>query len=181
MIFPELNSIKERRQKIGIKQKEFASLCNVSQSMITKLETSKLEPSYSAAQKIFQTLESLEHKKEKTCAEIMTRKLSSLKKTDTVRKASEIMKKQSISQIPVMENKRVLGSLSESTILNNLLKINKEELFNMKIFQIMEGPYPIVNSHMPISVVIPMLKASQALLVNENGEINGIITKSNLI
>ena len=181
MLFPELKRIKERRQKLGIKQKEFSSLCNVSQSMIAKLESSKLEPSYSIALKIFQTLESLEHKTEKTCAEVMTKKVISLKKTDTIKKASEIMKKHSISQIPIMDKKRVIGSLGESTIFSKLLKITKEELFNMKISEIMESPYPVVNSHMPLSIVIPMLKASQAILVNEKDEIKGIITKSNLI
>ena len=63
MIFPDINTIQAKRQKLGIKQKELAQLSRVSQSMIAKLEKQRIEPSYSVAKRIFLTLENLNHKK----------------------------------------------------------------------------------------------------------------------
>ena len=65
MIFPELSSIRIKRQRLGIKQKELAEKSGVSQSLIAKLEKGLIEPSYSLTVRIFLTLESLEHKNEK--------------------------------------------------------------------------------------------------------------------
>ena len=45
------------RQKLGITQTELAKLAGVSQSIITKIERGKIEPSYSIASKIFMVLE----------------------------------------------------------------------------------------------------------------------------
>lgn len=181
MIFPEITSIKSRRQNLGIKQNELASLAGVSQSFIAKLEKGKLEPSYSIARKIFNALDSQEHKKEKKCKEIMTPKVIFVRKNDKIGKASELMKKNSIDQLPVLEGKLVLGSISEALIFSKLMQIDRKKLLGMQVQEIMADPFPIVNSDMPISIVLPMLKIEQAILVSENRKLVGIITKNNLI
>jgi len=181
MLFPDLQNIKTRRQNLGLGQKELASLSQVSQSLIAKLEKGKIEPSYGIAKKIFLVLEGLEHKKERKCNEVMTKKIVFVKPRDKINHASDVMKKHFIDQLPVLENKRVVGSISESIIFNRLLDTPKNKLFNMHIEEIMKEPYPIVNSNMPLSVVLPLLKSSDALLVLEGKELKGIITRSNLI
>ena len=182
MIFPELTNIKTRRQQLGIKQSQLAELSQVSQSLIAKLEKGKLDPSYSIAKKIFLALDSLEHSKERKCSDIMTRNISFINLNDKIEKASEIMKKNSIDQIPVLENKRVVGSISESLIFSKLMEgIDKKKLLNMQVKEIMNEPFPIVNSNMPISIVTPLLKTADAILLTENNNLKGIITKANLI
>jgi len=180
-MFPELSNIKLRRQKLGIKQNELASLAGVSQSLIAKLEKGKLEPSYSIALKIFHVLDSLEHKSEKKCSEIMTPKILFVKKKDKVNRATELMKRHFIDQLPVLEGKHVIGSISESLIFSKLMQIDKKKLLSMNIQEIMNEPFPIVNSNMPASVVLPLLKTTDAILVTENSKLVGIITKANLI
>jgi|SRR3989344_3275272 len=180
-MFPEISNIKIRRQRLGIKQGELAELSKVSQSMITKLEKGKLEPSYTIAKRIFLALDSLEHKKENKCSDIMTSKLLFAKKGDKIEKAAELMKRHFIDQLPILEGKRVVGSISEYLIFSKLMQIDKKKLLNMEIKEIMQEPFPIVNYSMPVSVVLPMLKTADAILVSENSEIKGIITKANLI
>src|SRR3989339_439712 len=164
-MFPELSSIKTRRQILGIKQKDLAIKAKVSQSMIAKLESGKLEPSYTIVKRIFSILENLEHKKEKTCLEIMSKNMICLKKTDSIELASNAMRKHSISQIPIIENKRVIGSINESLILE----------------EIMKEPFPILNSNTPLTLALPLLKTSEAILICEKDKISGIITKSNVL
>jgi predicted transcriptional regulator len=180
MIFPELNSIKIRRQKLGLRQKELSELAKVSQSLIAKIESENLSPSYDVVRRIFTTLDSLEHKNEKKCSEIMA-KVITIDKKETVGKAIELMKKHSISQLPVLNNNEVVGSISESTIYNKILEGNsKITLSKMQIGEIMSEPFPIIRADYPLSVAIPLLKSSEAILLTEKHYILGIITKSNL-
>jgi len=182
MIFPELTNIKTRRIQLGLKQNQLAELSQVSQSLIAKLEKGKLDPSYSLAKKIFLALDSLEHKKERKCSDIMTPKVSFIRLNEKIERASEIMKKNSIDQLPVLENKRVVGSISESLIFSKLMEgLDKKKLLNMQVKEIMNEPFPIVNSNMPISIVSPLLKTADAILVTEKDKLVGIITKANLI
>ncbi len=181
MIFPELSNIKIKRQRLGIKQKELALKAGVSQSLIAKLERGLIEPSYPIIVRIFLSLESLEHKNEKKCYEVMSRKLIFLRKNDSIGKASELLKKHSISQIPVIEGKRVIGSISESIILDKLSSIDRKKLFSMKVGEIMEESFPIVRADSPLSSIIPLLKTTSAVLISEKNEVKGIITKADLI
>jgi len=181
MVFPELNSIKSRREKLGVKQKELAQLSKVSQSLIAKLEKQRIEPSYSIVKRIFLTLESLEHKKEKKCSDIMSKKVIFLHQRDKIKKATEIMKKYSISQIPVLSGKEIIGSLTESTIFNKILEgSSRKELFNTLVKVIMEEPFPIVRADFPVSVIMSLLKTSNAILITEKQKIVGIVTKADL-
>jgi predicted transcriptional regulator len=182
MNFPELSSIKSRRQKIGIKQNELALKAEVSQSMIAKIESNRLIPSYDIAKRIFLSLESLEHSKERTCKDIMTRQFISLQANKKVKEAIELMKKHNISQIPVFEGKRNLGSISESGIYGKLTDgTNKKSLFESHIKDYLEPPFPTIADSTPLSVALPLLKTTSALLLTDNKKIIGIITKSNVL
>jgi predicted transcriptional regulator len=51
----------------------------------------------------------------------------------------------------------------------------------MAVTEIMEEPCPIVRADMPASIVLPLLKSSEAILVSRKENIVGIITKANSI
>ena len=92
------------------------------------------------------------------------------------------MRKHSISQIPIIENKRVIGSINESLILEKIIQgIDKKELFKKQIQEIMREPFPILNSNTPLTLALPLLKTSEAILICEKDKISGIITKSNIL
>ncbi|MEI7718565.1 MAG: CBS domain-containing protein [archaeon] len=180
MIFPEIDTIKIRRQKLGINQKELSKLSNTSQSLIAKLEAGKLNPSYELVKRIFIVLDSLEHKNEKKCGDIMVHVITT-EKTDLISKAIDLMKKHSISQLPVIDKKEIVGSISESNVYNKILEgTQKNILLKMQVGEIMGEPFPVINADYPISVAIPLLKSSEAILIKEKNILKGIITKSNL-
>jgi predicted transcriptional regulator len=180
MIFPEIHTIKTRRYKLGINQKELSKISNTSQSLIAKLEAGKLNPSYETVKNIFMVLDSLEHKNEKKCCEIMAPVIT-ISKTETIEKAIDLMKKHSISQLPVLDKKEIIGSISESDIYNRILNgEQKNILFKMQVAEIMGDSFPVINADYPISVAIPLLKSTEAILIVEKNNLKGIITKSNL-
>lgn len=173
----ELNEIKKIRKKYGLTQSELAKKAGVSQSLIAKVESGRLDPTYSKAQKLFDTLNSLQEEKELKAEQIMNKKLIYLNKNDSIKSAIEKMKKHGISQLPIIQNNNVVGIVSETTILEKLEKFKITDL----VEKIMEEAPPIITKTTSLNVVSSLLKHFPILLVSEKGKLIGVITKSDLI
>jgi len=171
----EIEEIKNIRKKLGLTQKELADKAGVSQSLIAKVESNKIDPTYSNAKKIFSALDELSHKKEIKAFGIMTKKIVSVKLKDDIKKAIMLMKKHSISQLPVVEHNKSIGLVSESIILDAMTR-NVE-----KIKDIMQDSPPIVSKNTGVSMVSDLLKFHALILVSDRGKLKGVITKSDLI
>jgi predicted transcriptional regulator len=181
MIFPPISSIKQRRKLLNLTQKDLANKTGLSQSLIAKLEAEKIKTSYEVMVKIFNYLDNLEKKSEKTCSQVMKPHPIALEKHESVKKAVELMKKKSISQIPILEKNNMVGSISENKIYDLLSESSKEKVFNKKLEEVMDEPFPTLNKDSPLSLSIPLLKFTNALIILERGKIVGIITKSDII
>lgn len=99
---------------------------------------------------------------------------------ETLGTAIRTMTDAGISQMPVIEGGEVLGSLTESGILNRL--IERPEAREEQVREVMDAPLPIV----PPSLHLEMLSAylnqgSGAVLVHRAGDDYAIITRSDLI
>jgi predicted transcriptional regulator len=181
MIFPSTSSIKHRRKILGINQKKLAEGTGISQSFIAKLESGKLNPSYKIAVKIFTYIENLEKKTEKSCEQMMQKHVICLDVSDKIKDAILLMKKNGISQIPILNKKDLLGSLSEDKIYSLLTENEREEILERKIADFLEDPFPTLPKHAPISLAQSLLKYSPAIVVLDKNKISGILTKSNLL
>ncbi len=74
----------------------------------------------------------------------------SVQKTDTVRQAFNLMKEHEISQMPVMSNGDIVGSITESSVLSYLLENplhNSEKLLE----NVMGEPFPTVSEDLSSS------------------------------
>lgn len=178
-MLPEIAEIKRRRLRLGLKQNDLARASNVSQSLIAKIESGKLNPSYSIAKRIFAALDHHERGEEKKAKDIMAGRLIFARKTDTVRDVARMMKKHQISQLPVMEKNSVAGSISEKAIMDHIG--NGGDVENLRIGKIMEEPFPTVGESAPVSVLKSLLTHSQAVIVVRNSRPAGIITKSDIL
>lgn len=174
-----INQIKRMRQKFNLTQKDLAKKAGVSQSLIAKIEAEKLDPTYSKAQSIFQALEEIEKKQELTAKDIMIKNVLFIHVKEPVINIVKLMKKKGISQVPVLQRERVVGIITENTILN-LLSENPESLQKAKAADIMEEAPPIISTSTRIQSILQLLKDEQVLLVSQKGEIKGLITKSDL-
>ena len=79
-----LNEIKQMRKNLGITQKELCEKARVSQSLIAKIESGKIDPSYRNVQKIFDALNSMSKHESKKASDIMNKYVVSLKPEDKV-------------------------------------------------------------------------------------------------
>lgn len=163
-------------------QKSLAKETCISQSLIAKIESGKVSPSYSIVKKIFNRFEQVEHNKDGSCLEMAHKKIVSIKPSETVRQAADLMRKNAVSQLPVLEKSRVVGNISEEIIYNKILEgESKDILFKKQIKTIMEDPLPIISASTPKSVAMPLLKTNSAILLTEKDKIIGILTKEDFI
>jgi len=172
---PEIREIKHIRKKLELTQSQLASRANVSQSLIAKIESGRLDPTYSNARKIFAALNEITKKKDIKAEEIMTKKIISVDIKGDIKKAIGTMKKANISQMPVMDGKNPVGYVSESIILDAISRNKKS------IKDIMEDHPPIISKDATEKVISNLLKFYPMMLVSEKGRLIGIITKFDLL
>lgn len=100
---------------------------------------------------------------------------------DTLGEAISRMTEHGISQMPVLEGDQVVGSLTETRILNRM--IERPEARNEKVIEMMGEPFPVVPSSLHIEHLSGYLdQATGAVLVHRKDDnMYEIITKSDLI
>jgi len=172
-----LEDIKTIRAQLGITQAELAYRARVSQSLIAKIESGLLDPTYNNAKKIFDALAELQEKENILAEDIMQKKVIFVMPITQINEAIKKMKKHEISQLPVIEKGKCLGLVSESILLDEIIKGTQER----KIKDIMKDAPPIVPMKSSVDVISNLLKFFPMVLVSDNGKINGLITKSDVI
>ena len=172
----ELSEIKKIRKSLGLTQTDLAKMANVSQSLIAKIESGKIDPTFTKTKKIFETLDLLQNKEEIKADELMNKRVVSVAPNDSVKESINKMKKYGISQMPVLDGQNVVGLVSESTLLDALMSKKSN-----KIEEIMEESPPTVSKTASVKVVSSLLKHYPIVLVSESGKLVGLITKADLL
>jgi len=181
-MLPRIEYIKQGRVKLGLTQRELASLSGISTSMINQIESGRCKPSYDTAKKIFEVLSSQEGKTSLKAGDICSHEVISVDKDEKLEVAIEKMMKNSISQIPVREDSKIVGLVSEDVLARKVLESDdKKNIHQVPILQIMESPPPIVDISTPAKALIPLVRFAKCVLVSRKGEITGIITISDTL
>ncbi len=173
----ELNEIKKIRKGLGLTQTGLAKQANVSQSLIAKIESGKIDPTFTKTKRIFETLNLLEKKEEIKAEEVMNKKIVSVAPNDDINESINKMKKFGISQMPVIEGHNVVGLVSESILLDALM--NKKD--KKTAVDIMDESPPIVSKTASIQVVSNLLRHYPMIMVSDSGKLIGLITKADLL
>lgn len=175
----EAKFIGAERRKQGITQHQLAKMAGVSQSLVAKVEAGSVDAAYSKIKAIMEALERAQLSGERTAREIMHTGIKSIMPSDTLHAASAAMRKLSISQLPVMEGGRAVGSLTEASILACFSE--RKDIAKTRVSDVMDEAFPNVLPSTPISSVASLLRHHPAVLVLERGEVAGIITKADIL
>ena len=98
---------------------------------------------------------------------------------DTLLVAHGRMRLYDVSQLPVMDDGRIVGILDESDLL--LAVYQHEERFGAPVREFMTSRLEIVEPDQPLDTLIPIFRADRVAIVVEAGEFLGLITQIDLI
>ena len=99
--------------------------------------------------------------------------------TDTVSEALAKMSENGVTQLPVLEENRSVGSLRESRVLAKLLADGN--LLSAQVSEVMDESFPVVDIDTSIQEIKPKLQESPAVLIEDFKRITGIITRSDVL
>jgi cystathionine beta-synthase len=99
--------------------------------------------------------------------------------TDTVAGALAQMDKHGVTQLPVIEEGRSVGSVRENRLLAKVL--GDRDLLEAGVGQVMEPAFPVVDVDATSAEVTRLLRRNPAVLVEEFGRITGIITRHDML
>lgn len=100
-------------------------------------------------------------------------------KTDSVREAIGLMNSKSVSQIPVMENGEVVGSLTDNKLLARI--IENPSLKDAQVADVMEASMKFVALDSTLDVLSSMVEKEKAVLVRDVQNQIHIITKHDIL
>ncbi len=175
----EISRISKLRKQIGFTQKQLADLSGVSQSLIAKIESGKIDPAYSKVIQILSALEGVQNRSKKMAADIMTSNILSVSPSDPLQKAISLMRSRNISQLPVLKDGKCIGSISDSLILD-LLSDKTKNFKSINVGEVMRESFPVIPSKSIVDAVTDLLHHYSAVLVEKDGNLSGIITKADL-
>ncbi len=95
--------------------------------------------------------------------------------TDALAKMSE----NGVTQIPVLEDNRSVGSLRESHVLTKLLV--DRDLLNAKVGDVMDKSFPVLEMDAGLVEIKTKLQKSPAVLIEDFKRITAIITRSDVL
>jgi predicted transcriptional regulator len=113
-----------------------------------------------------------------TCSDVMTPNPITIDARDPATRAIDIMLDYSYSQIPVLRGTIIVGLLTEYDIIKDL----HHDLSQMSVQAVLslESP-PVISETTHVTDIVPLFEAHQAVLVQNQGRLSGIITRADLL
>ncbi len=101
--------------------------------------------------------------------------------TETVKNALDIMKKNDISQLPVVNKTKIVGSITENSVLNFLIE-NPLRNSDKHVTEIMGIPFPMVDENVPLSQINRYIsRTTPAVIAKDKGGSMHILTQYDII
>ncbi|MDQ3180315.1 MAG: pyridoxal-phosphate dependent enzyme [Acidobacteriota bacterium] len=89
------------------------------------------------------------------------------------------MTENGVTQLPVLENNKSVGSLRESRVLTKLLE--NRDLFTATVSEVMDESFPVLDVDASFNEIKAELQKSPAVLIEDFKRITGIITRTDVL
>ena len=181
-MLPSIDEVSKKRRIMGLTQQKLARIAGVSQSLIAKLESQKIDPSYTKVKAIFDVLERLQTETEVRADQMLHNEVVGVQKSAMVSKAVQTMAEYGYSQLPVFDGVHAVGSISEKTIIGKV-SAGKDlsQVSKLSVDDVMEEAFPQVGEDAPLPLISNLLQVYSAVLISAKGKVVGIVTKADLL
>ena len=98
---------------------------------------------------------------------------------ETIGEALARLEQYNVSQIPVLDENRSVGALTEADLMSMI--IDDPATIDKKVSEVMGKPYPVIDESEDIRHGIQYLKESPAILVSQYGRLIGILTRYDVL
>jgi cystathionine beta-synthase len=97
-----------------------------------------------------------------------------------LRQALNLMSSWGVSQIPVIEEGKCVGGLTEGTLMTRAL--SQPALLDRPVRELMDAPFPVVDASATTDRLGPMLtRESPAALIQKDGKLIGIVSRYDIL
>ena len=183
-MLPDLGEIPRLRRALGLSQRELADRAGISQSAVAKIERGRANPSYAAARRLLEVLEAERHRREPSAlvAEVRSPRVVAVPSTLDLEAAVAQMRKHGFSQLPVIDGRHAVGSLTERGLTGQILSGKTPADFaRLRVAAVMDPPFPTIDEKAPVYLAAALLQHYPAVLTTVRGQVHGIVTKSDLL
>jgi len=181
MPIPSPEELRLLRIRAGLTQAELAERAGVSQSLIARIESGKVNPRVSTLVRIYQALEEF-MEEELTACEVMSSPVVYVLPSASLLEVARLMWEKGFSQLPVLdeEGSENLGTVFDDDVLRAFIRENARASM-LTAADVMSDPLPIVSCSTKVRSVARLLgRGLPAVLVEDEMKIVGIITKSDI-
>ncbi len=175
-----LPEIRKRRLSLGLSLGEVARAVGRSNATLSRIERGQIRPSYDLVQRLLGYLEEREGvaSPRLTAADVMNQSPVTVDAGASLAAAAQAMERGAFSQLPVVDSGRVTGAVSETALLRALALPSGRR---MRVREVQEAAYPQVDRNFPADLLASLLTRYPAVLVAQRGDLEGIVTKTDLI
>jgi cystathionine beta-synthase len=106
--------------------------------------------------------------------------LITVKDTDVVKSALDILRKYEISQIPVMRGPEQIGSINDVAVMQAVF--DRSDIIHKPVSEVMGRPFPVLDQSDEIERAYKLLTlANHAVVVTDEDEAIGVLTRQDII
>ncbi|MES2340366.1 MAG: pyridoxal-phosphate dependent enzyme [Pseudomonadota bacterium] len=101
--------------------------------------------------------------------------------TDTLLTAYNRMRQADVSQLPVLDDGRLIGLIDESDLLDAIEERRPDKRFSQPVSSAMTAKLHTLQAHEPLEALLPIFDKDHVVLVLDGREFLGLITRIDLI
>lgn len=100
--------------------------------------------------------------------------------TDSVNLALDLLRKYEISQIPVLHEGEIVGSINDVAVMQAVF--DRSDLLHKQVQTVMGRPFPKLDTHSEVDRAYKLLTlANSAIVVTDNAQPIGVLTRQDII
>ncbi len=99
---------------------------------------------------------------------------------EPVMAAIQLMRQHTVSQLPVLDGGKVVGSVREEALLAQM--VERGEMTDARVREVMDKPFPVVNAGTDLDVVSKLLlRGNPAVILGSADDPQGIVTRIDVV